>query len=47
MNSSTAKSLKLKDQETYLGVPVVINESVADNCVFINTTKETIEETDS
>lgn len=35
MNENTAKKLAIK-QDQYLGVPVVINELVADNCVFVN-----------
>lgn len=36
MGKSTAQKLALKEGEKYLGVPVVITESVANNCVFIN-----------
>lgn len=36
MGKSTAKKLAVKEGEKYLGVPVVITESVANNCVFIN-----------
>jgi len=44
MSASTAKSLKLSDTDNYLGVPVVISEVVADKCVFISSSNETISE---
>lgn len=36
MNKATAKKLEVKEAGQYLDVPVVISESVANNCVFIN-----------
>ncbi len=36
MNKATAKKLEVKEAGQYLDVPVVIGESVANNCVFIN-----------
>lgn len=36
MNKATAKKLKYTQGDCYLGVPVVINESVANNCIFVN-----------
>ena len=36
MNKATAKKLELTSSDDYLGVPVEITESVANNCVFIN-----------
>lgn len=36
MSKSTAKKLEVKEGEKYLGVTVMITESVASNCVFIN-----------
>ena len=41
MNYSTAKSLNISDADNYLGVPVVVSELVANNCVFINANKST------
>ncbi len=38
MNKGTAKELDIK-KDTYLNLPVVINESVANNCVFVNANK--------
>ncbi|SFV85652.1 NADH-ubiquinone oxidoreductase chain G [hydrothermal vent metagenome] len=35
MNKDTAKKLEIK-QDKYLGVPVIINELVANNCVFVS-----------
>ncbi|RUA05940.1 MAG: NADH-quinone oxidoreductase subunit G [Gammaproteobacteria bacterium] len=40
MNQSTAKKLEIKEDK-YLGVPVVINDSVANNCVFVNANQAT------
>lgn len=40
MNKSTAKKLEVKKDE-YLGLPVVINESVANHCVFVNANQAT------
>ena len=37
VSESTAKKLKLSDGDLYHGVPVSINETVADGCVFVHT----------
>ena len=37
ISESTAKKLKLSDGDLYHGVPVSINETVADGCVFVHT----------
>ncbi|SMN14198.1 NADH-ubiquinone oxidoreductase chain G [uncultured Candidatus Thioglobus sp.] len=39
MNKATAKKLEVAENDNYLGVPVSIRESVANNCVFVNTNK--------
>ena len=36
MNKATAKKLEVAQDDEYLGVPVAINETVANNCVFVN-----------
>jgi len=36
MNKATAKKLEVAQDDEYLGVPVAINEAVANNCVFVN-----------
>ena len=36
MNKATAKKLEVAQDSEYLGVPVSINETVANNCVFVN-----------
>ncbi len=36
MNKATAKKLEVTQDGEYLGVPVVVSESVANNCVFVN-----------
>ncbi len=41
MNKATAKTLELSAGEQYLGVPVLISESVADYCVFVNANQST------
>ncbi len=41
MNAATAKKLKLTQTDDYLGVPVVLSETVADDCVFINANRQT------
>ena len=41
MNKATAKKLEINASDDYLGVPVVITESVANNCVFINANRAT------
>lgn len=38
MNQATAKKLELQRGDEYLAIPVNISETVANNCVFINTT---------
>jgi NADH-quinone oxidoreductase subunit G len=35
MNKATAKKEEVKEGGQYLGVPVIITEKVADNCVFV------------
>ena len=37
VSESTAKQLKLSEGDLYHGVPVSINESVAEDCVFVHT----------
>ncbi len=37
MNQASAEILGLSNNDKYLGVPVVITDTVADDCVFINT----------
>ncbi|MDC9715134.1 MAG: NADH-quinone oxidoreductase subunit NuoG [Gammaproteobacteria bacterium] len=41
MNKATAKKLEVTENDNYLGVPISISESVANNCVFVNTNKST------
>ncbi|MDG2395783.1 NADH-quinone oxidoreductase subunit NuoG [Candidatus Thioglobus sp.] len=41
INAATAKSLSLSDSDTYLGVPVDITETMADQCVFISSNQAT------
>ncbi|HIM54073.1 MAG TPA: NADH-quinone oxidoreductase subunit G [Gammaproteobacteria bacterium] len=41
MNKATAKKLEVAQDDEYLGVPVVINEAVANNCVFVNANHST------
>jgi NADH-quinone oxidoreductase subunit G len=41
MNKTTAKKLELSAGEHYLGMPVLINESVVDHCVFVNASQST------
>jgi len=36
MNQASAETLGLSADDKYLGVPVVITNTVADDCVFIN-----------
>jgi NADH-quinone oxidoreductase subunit G len=40
MNKATAKKLEIKSDK-YLGVPVIISESVANHCVFVNANQAT------
>jgi NADH-quinone oxidoreductase subunit G len=41
MNKATAKKEEVKEGGQYLGVPVIITEKVADNCVFVNANQST------
>ena len=41
MNKTTAKKLEVAQDDEYLGVPVAINETVANNCVFVNANHST------
>jgi NADH-quinone oxidoreductase subunit G len=41
MNKATAKKLEVAPGDEYLGVPVAINEAVANNCVFVNANHST------
>ncbi len=41
MNQATAKKLEVAEDGEYLGVPVVVNEAVSNNCVFINANHST------
>jgi len=41
MNKVTAKKLEVVQDDKYLGVPVTINEAVANNCVFVNANHST------
>ncbi|CAC9543531.1 NADH-ubiquinone oxidoreductase chain G (EC 1.6.5.3) [uncultured Gammaproteobacteria bacterium] len=41
MNASTAKILSLSDKDSYLGVPVEIIETMADQCVFVSSNQAT------
>nr|MCS5585968.1 molybdopterin-dependent oxidoreductase [Gammaproteobacteria bacterium] len=41
MNKATAKKLEVTQNDEYLGVPVVINEAVSNNCVFVNANHST------
>jgi NADH-quinone oxidoreductase subunit G len=41
INAATANSLSLSDNDTYLGVPVEITETMADQCVFISSNQAT------
>ena len=41
MNKATAKKLEVAQDDEYLGVPVAINETVANNCVFVNANHST------
>lgn len=41
MNKATAKKLEVTQDDKYLGVPVVVSESVANNCVFVNSNHST------
>ena len=41
MNKATAKKLEVALGDEYLGVPVAINETVANNCVFVNANHST------
>jgi len=41
MTKTTAKSLDISENDKYLGVPVVISNTVANNCVFINANHST------
>jgi NADH-quinone oxidoreductase subunit G len=41
MNKATAKKLEVAQDDEYLGVPVAINEAVANNCVFVNANHST------
>ncbi|SMN17062.1 NADH-ubiquinone oxidoreductase chain G [uncultured Candidatus Thioglobus sp.] len=41
MNASTAKTLSLNDKDSYLGVPVEITETMADQCVFVSSNQAT------
>ena len=42
MNTATAKMLALKSSDTYLGVPIDITETVADQCVFVSSNQATM-----
>jgi NADH-quinone oxidoreductase subunit G len=37
ISAATAKELKLSEGDLYRGVPVSINETVAEGCVFVHT----------
>ena len=41
MSTATAKELSLECGNTYLGVPVVVSDSVADRCVFVSSNQST------
>jgi NADH-quinone oxidoreductase subunit G len=41
MNKATAKKLEVSHDDEYLGVPVAINETVSNNCVFVNANHST------
>ncbi|SFV79499.1 NADH-ubiquinone oxidoreductase chain G [hydrothermal vent metagenome] len=41
MNKATAKKLEVTHDDEYLGVPVAINETVSNNCVFVNANHST------
>lgn len=41
MNKATAKKLEVTQDGDYLGVPVDVNEAVANNCVFVNASHST------
>ncbi len=41
MNKATAKKLEVAQDGDYLGVPVDVNEAVANNCVFVNANHST------
>lgn len=41
MNTATAKELSLECGNTYLGVPVVVSDTVADRCVFVSSNQST------
>ncbi len=41
MNKATAKKLEVTQDGEYLGVPVVVSEAVANNCVFVNANHST------
>ena len=44
MNAATAKKLELKQGDDYLGVAVEVNDTVANNCVFVQANHTTIGE---
>ena len=41
MNKATAKKLELEKGDEYLGIPVIVNDTVANNCVFVNANHST------
>ena len=41
MNKATAKKKGVKEGGQYLGVPVIITEKVANNCIFVNANQST------
>ena len=41
MNKATAKKLELEKGDEYLGIPVVVSDTVANNCVFVNANHST------
>jgi NADH-quinone oxidoreductase subunit G len=44
MNAAAAKKLKLEQADKYLGVPVIIDNTVAKNCVFVSANRATDKE---
>ena len=42
MNVATAEALALKSGDVYLGVPIDITDTVADQCVFVSSNQATI-----
>jgi NADH-quinone oxidoreductase subunit G len=41
MNKATAKKLELEKGDEYLGIPVMVSDTVANNCVFVNANHST------